>query len=451
MYPGPAAQAARDARSCRSTRRVFISASAGRSSDGYPHEMRAADYDDWITPTVSRRRPADARPQRRHPGLEPRDQAPPRADLDGHPRHQGDAEAAARDDRPAGLPEAAVPPGDPQRRDPAVASAAASASRAPTCYLLRKAHLGEVSVTVWPKELKEICASEEHPRARVALRGSLAARATRGAPLGPCRAPMTDFQSGAPTGDPHAPSKRNLSGPAREHLSAGFRWRRRPGPGLRRRRSLGLDGGRVVLLYPRSYGAGWSAGRLRIALSPGNEIASLAKSPALGPRTALFLRGGQRHEPVSRRDRFRLRRQAALLRPGHRQSREPGSGASALRLPGLCARFDFRRRRLRDLYARSRRQQSGGRFWRRTGTLVRRSGLSQPDSDSAGARHRTELRHAPSAPLRERRHRHRFRGRRRRPGAETRQRPAIDRPCPRRPVSRRRRDRRRLERAAPSS
>jgi aspartate--ammonia ligase len=27
-------------------------------------------------------------------------------------------------------------------------------------YLLRKAHLGEVSVTVWPKVLKEICASK---------------------------------------------------------------------------------------------------------------------------------------------------------------------------------------------------------------------------------------------------------------------------------------------------
>ena len=26
-------------------------------------------------------------------------------------------------------------------------------------YLLRKAHIGEVSVTVWPKQLKEICAA----------------------------------------------------------------------------------------------------------------------------------------------------------------------------------------------------------------------------------------------------------------------------------------------------
>jgi aspartate--ammonia ligase len=27
-------------------------------------------------------------------------------------------------------------------------------------YLLKKAHIGEVSVTVWPKELKEICAEK---------------------------------------------------------------------------------------------------------------------------------------------------------------------------------------------------------------------------------------------------------------------------------------------------
>jgi aspartate--ammonia ligase len=27
-------------------------------------------------------------------------------------------------------------------------------------YLLRKAHLGEVSVTVWPKILKEMCAKK---------------------------------------------------------------------------------------------------------------------------------------------------------------------------------------------------------------------------------------------------------------------------------------------------
>ena len=34
--------------------------------------------------------------------------------------------------------------------------------------LLRKAHLGEVSVTVWPKQLKDDLREEEHPRPRVA-------------------------------------------------------------------------------------------------------------------------------------------------------------------------------------------------------------------------------------------------------------------------------------------
>ena len=34
-------------------------------------------------------------------------------------------------------------------------------------YLLRTAHLGEVTVTVWPKQLKKICAAQQHPRARV--------------------------------------------------------------------------------------------------------------------------------------------------------------------------------------------------------------------------------------------------------------------------------------------
>ena len=35
--------------------------------------------------------------------------------------------------------------------------------------LLRKAHLGEVSVSVWPKILKEICHEEEHSRVGVIM------------------------------------------------------------------------------------------------------------------------------------------------------------------------------------------------------------------------------------------------------------------------------------------
>ncbi len=100
---------------------IFIIGIGWVLKDGYPHEMRAADYDDWVTPTAqSDTGKHDARTERRHPGLEPGHEAPPRADLDGDPRHEGDAEAAARDHRADRLPEAAVPPGDPERPDPAL-------------------------------------------------------------------------------------------------------------------------------------------------------------------------------------------------------------------------------------------------------------------------------------------------------------------------------------------
>ncbi len=55
--PGPAAQAARDHDPAGVSRPSSSSASAGSLKDGYPHEMRAADYDDWVTPT-RRKRPA---------------------------------------------------------------------------------------------------------------------------------------------------------------------------------------------------------------------------------------------------------------------------------------------------------------------------------------------------------------------------------------------------------
>ncbi len=62
------------------------------------------------------RRTADARPERRHPRLEPGHPAPPRADVDGHPRERRDAPPAARADGPARLAQAAVPPRHRRRR-----------------------------------------------------------------------------------------------------------------------------------------------------------------------------------------------------------------------------------------------------------------------------------------------------------------------------------------------
>src|SRR5581483_942708 len=64
------------------------------------------------------RRPADARPERRHPRLEPRHAAPPRAEVRRHPGRRGVPPLPARAVRPAGARGAAVPPGDPRRRAP---------------------------------------------------------------------------------------------------------------------------------------------------------------------------------------------------------------------------------------------------------------------------------------------------------------------------------------------
>ncbi len=46
--------------------------------------------------------------------------------------------------------------------------------------LLKKAHLGEVSVTVWPKILKDMCRQEEHQRPRIDRRSGDSFDADRG-------------------------------------------------------------------------------------------------------------------------------------------------------------------------------------------------------------------------------------------------------------------------------
>jgi aspartate--ammonia ligase len=124
--------------------------------DGYPHEMRAADYDDWVTETVKR----DGRmmhglngdilvwnsvTKRRHElssmGIRvTKDTMRKQLELSKQmdflklPYHQ----AILKDEIPL-----SVGGGIGQSRT--------------VMHLLRKAHLGEVSVTVWPKQLKEIC------------------------------------------------------------------------------------------------------------------------------------------------------------------------------------------------------------------------------------------------------------------------------------------------------
>jgi aspartate--ammonia ligase len=136
---------------------VFIIGIGWTLKDGYPHEMRAADYDDWVTETKS----ADGRPmhglngdilvwnhvtKRRHElssmGIRVNAETlKQQLDLTGqldflkYPYHQ----AIVNGEIPL-----SVGGGIGQSRT--------------LMLLLRKAHLGEVSVTVWPRILKDMCA-----------------------------------------------------------------------------------------------------------------------------------------------------------------------------------------------------------------------------------------------------------------------------------------------------
>ena len=135
---------------------VFIVGVGYPLKDGYPHELRAPDYDDWITETISE----DGRPmhglngdilvwnpvtKRRHEltsmgirvnaeTLKKQLEMSGLLDFLKYPYHQ----AIINNEIPL-----SVGGGIGQSRI--------------YMLLLRKAHLGEVSVTVWPKILKDIC------------------------------------------------------------------------------------------------------------------------------------------------------------------------------------------------------------------------------------------------------------------------------------------------------
>jgi len=135
---------------------VFIYGIGWTLKDGYPHEMRAADYDDWVTETRSK----NGKPmhglngdilvwnpvtKRRHElssmgirvnaeTLKKQLEMTNQMQFLKFPYHQGIVNGT--------LP-LSIGGGIGQSRT--------------LMYLLRTAHLGEVSVTVWPKILKEMC------------------------------------------------------------------------------------------------------------------------------------------------------------------------------------------------------------------------------------------------------------------------------------------------------
>jgi len=139
---------------------VFIYGIGWTLEDGYPHEMRAADYDDWVTETTS----ADGRPmhglngdilvwnpvtKRRHEltsmgvrvnpvTLKQQLEMTGQLDFLNLPYHQ----AIMNNEIPL-----SIGGGIGQSRT--------------YMLLLKKAHLGEVSVTVWPQILKNMCAERQ--------------------------------------------------------------------------------------------------------------------------------------------------------------------------------------------------------------------------------------------------------------------------------------------------
>ncbi len=158
MYPDlPRKQ--RETRLVKEYPAVFIYGIGWPLADGYPHEMRAADYDDWITPTVSK----DGRPmhglngdilvwnpvtKRRHElssmgirvtkdSLRQQLEMSGQLDLLGQPYHQ----AILNDEIPLSI------------------GGGIGQSRV-YMLLLKKAHIGEVSVTVWPEQLRKISAEK---------------------------------------------------------------------------------------------------------------------------------------------------------------------------------------------------------------------------------------------------------------------------------------------------
>jgi len=138
---------------------LFIIGIGWPLKDGYPHEMRAADYDDWVTETTS----VDGRvmhglngdilvwnpvTRRRHElssmgirvnaeTLEKQLTLTGQLDFLKFPYHQAIV----------------------NQQIPLSIGGGIGQSRT-LMLLLRKAHLGEVSVTVWPEVLKEICAKK---------------------------------------------------------------------------------------------------------------------------------------------------------------------------------------------------------------------------------------------------------------------------------------------------
>lgn len=138
---------------------IFIYGIGWPLADGYPHEMRAADYDDWATQTVSE----SGRPMH---GLNGDILVWNSVTKRRHELMSGGirvtAETLRKQLEMAGQTDfLSLPYHQAIMNDTIPLSIGGGIGQSRTyMLLLNKAHLGEVSVSVWPKILKGICAQK---------------------------------------------------------------------------------------------------------------------------------------------------------------------------------------------------------------------------------------------------------------------------------------------------
>jgi len=135
---------------------IFIYGIGWTLEDGYPHEMRAADYDDWVTETVS----ADGRPMHGLNGdiLVWNPVTRRRHELTSMGIRVTKETLKIQLDMTGQLDFLELPYHKAIMNDEIPLSIGGGIGQSRTyMYLLRKAHLGEVSVTIWPRQLKDIC------------------------------------------------------------------------------------------------------------------------------------------------------------------------------------------------------------------------------------------------------------------------------------------------------
>ena len=139
---------------------VFIIGIGWPLADGYPHEMRAADYDDWVTETRSE----DGRPMHGLNGdiLVWNPVTRRRHELSSMGTRVNPETLRMQLEMSGQLDFLKFPYHHAIINSEIPLSIGGGIGQARTLMLLlRKAHLGEVSVTVWPKVLKEMCARKE--------------------------------------------------------------------------------------------------------------------------------------------------------------------------------------------------------------------------------------------------------------------------------------------------